>query len=59
MKYGETRAVSRGDAERDAERPAGQVQVMVMRNYEGIQEALDVAQRSEAVMSWGARGRPE
>lgn len=59
MKYGETRAVSRGDVERDSERPAGQMQVTVMRNYEETQKALNAAQRSEAVMSWGSGGQPE
>lgn len=56
MKYEETRAVNRGDVERDSERPAGQMQVTVMRNYEEIQEALGAAWGSEAVMSWGSGG---
>lgn len=56
MKYGETRAVSGGDVERDLERPAGQMQVAVIRNYEKTQEALNATQGSEAVMSWGPGG---
>lgn len=51
MKYKETRAVSRGDVERDSKRPAGQMQVTVMRNYEETQEALGAASGSKAVMS--------
>lgn len=54
MKYKKTRAVSRDDAERDSERPAGQMQVTVMRNYEETQEALGAAWGSEAVMSWSS-----
>lgn len=59
MKYRETRAVSRGDVEKDSERPAGQMQVTVMRNYEETQAALNAAWGSKAVMSWGSGGRPE
>lgn len=59
MKYRETRAVSGGDVERDLERPAGQMQVTVMRNYEDTREALDAARGSEAVMSWDPGGQPE
>lgn len=59
MKIKETRAVTRGDIERDSERPAGQMQVTVMRNYEETQEALCAAWGSDAVMSWGSGGQPE